>query len=78
MLELKRRGELRGVIVSGCLAARQREGLLIDRSVGVICALESQGYMANPANGNELMAGWTPAGVSMMLGVAMLLHLEDG
>ena len=34
---------------------------LIDRSVGVICALESQGYMANPADGNELMPGWTPA-----------------
>ncbi len=33
---------------------------LVGRSVGVICALESQGYMANPADGNELMAGWTP------------------
>jgi ribosomal protein S12 methylthiotransferase len=40
MLELKRRGELRGVIVSGCLAERQRESLLearpgIDHLVGV-------------------------------------------
>jgi len=40
MLELKRRGELRGVIVSGCLAERQREALLearpeIDHLVGV-------------------------------------------
>jgi ribosomal protein S12 methylthiotransferase len=40
MLELKRRGELRGVIVSGCLAERQRETLLearpgIDHLVGV-------------------------------------------
>ncbi len=34
---------------------------LIDGSVGVICALESQGYLANPADGNELMPGWTPA-----------------
>lgn len=34
---------------------------IIDRSIGVICALESQGYMANPADGNELMPGWTPA-----------------
>lgn len=34
---------------------------IVDRSVGVICALESQGYMANPADGNELMPGWTPA-----------------
>jgi lipopolysaccharide export system permease protein len=25
-----------------------------------------------------ILAGWTPAGVSMMLGIAMLLHLEDG
>ncbi len=33
---------------------------LVDPSVGVICALESQGYMANPADGNELMPGWTP------------------
>lgn len=40
MLDLKRRGELRGVIVSGCLAERQREALLesrpeIDHLVGV-------------------------------------------
>jgi len=25
-----------------------------------------------------IMAGWTPAGVSLMLGIAMLMHLEDG
>jgi ribosomal protein S12 methylthiotransferase len=31
MLELKRRGELRGVIVSGCLAERQKDSLLVDR-----------------------------------------------
>ena len=31
MLELKRQGRLRGVIVSGCLAERQREQLLADR-----------------------------------------------
>ena len=31
MLELKRRGDLRGVIVSGCLAERQKEALLVDR-----------------------------------------------
>ncbi len=31
MLELKRRGKLRGVIVSGCLAERQKESLLVDR-----------------------------------------------
>ena len=24
------------------------------------------------------LAGWTPAGVSLMLGIASLLHLEDG
>ncbi|HEX2476237.1 MAG TPA: 30S ribosomal protein S12 methylthiotransferase RimO [Lacipirellulaceae bacterium] len=40
MLELKQRGQLRGVIVSGCLAERQRESLLearpgIDHLVGV-------------------------------------------
>jgi len=28
MLDLKRRGKLRGVIVSGCLAERQRESLI--------------------------------------------------
>jgi ribosomal protein S12 methylthiotransferase len=31
MLELKRNGQLRGVIVSGCLAERQKEALLVDR-----------------------------------------------
>jgi ribosomal protein S12 methylthiotransferase len=40
MLELKRRGKLKGVIVSGCLAERQRDSLLesrpeIDQLVGV-------------------------------------------
>ncbi|HEX5470253.1 MAG TPA: 30S ribosomal protein S12 methylthiotransferase RimO [Lacipirellulaceae bacterium] len=40
MLDLKRRGQLRGVIVSGCLAERQRDALLesrpeIDHLVGV-------------------------------------------
>jgi ribosomal protein S12 methylthiotransferase len=40
MLELKRRGEVRGVIVSGCLAEREKAGLLercpeIDHLVGV-------------------------------------------
>ncbi len=40
MLDLKRRGKLRGVIVSGCLAERQRDSLLesrpeIDHLVGV-------------------------------------------
>jgi ribosomal protein S12 methylthiotransferase len=40
MLDLKRRGKLRGVIVSGCLAERQKESLLeerpeIDHLVGV-------------------------------------------
>ncbi|MEO1498700.1 MAG: 30S ribosomal protein S12 methylthiotransferase RimO [Planctomycetota bacterium] len=40
MLELKRRGDLRGVIVSGCLAERQQQALLeerpdIDHLVGV-------------------------------------------
>jgi ribosomal protein S12 methylthiotransferase len=31
MLELKRRGDLKGVIVSGCLAERQKESLLVER-----------------------------------------------
>jgi ribosomal protein S12 methylthiotransferase len=31
MLDLKRQGKLRGVIVSGCLAERQQESLLIER-----------------------------------------------
>lgn len=31
MLELKRNGQLRGLIVSGCLAERQKESLLVDR-----------------------------------------------
>ncbi len=32
MLELKKQGDLRGVIVSGCLAERQKADLLIDRT----------------------------------------------
>ncbi len=33
---------------------------VVPRSVGVICALEAQGYMADPSTGNRLMPGWTP------------------
>jgi ribosomal protein S12 methylthiotransferase len=36
MLELKRRGRTRGVIVSGCLAERQKEDLLVERP-GIDC-----------------------------------------
>jgi lipopolysaccharide export system permease protein len=25
-----------------------------------------------------ILAGWAPAGITSMLGIAMLLHLEDG
>jgi tagatose-1,6-bisphosphate aldolase len=32
----------------------------VPRSVGVVCALEAQGYMADPSAGNQLMPGWTP------------------
>lgn len=33
---------------------------LVPRDVGVICALEAQGYLADPSAGNQLMPGWTP------------------
>lgn len=33
---------------------------LVGRSVGVICALEAQGYLADRSAGSQLMAGWTP------------------
>lgn len=33
----------------------------VDRGVGVICALEAQGYDADPSLGNHWLDGWDPA-----------------
>jgi tagatose-1,6-bisphosphate aldolase len=33
----------------------------VDRGVGVICALEAQGYDADPLAGNRWLDGWNPA-----------------
>lgn len=34
---------------------------VVDRGVGVICALEAQGYDADPLAGNRWLDGWDPA-----------------
>ena len=54
MLELKRRGGTRGVIVSGCLAERQKEELLENRPGD-----RSSGRRVRPRRGDE---GCRPAG----------------
>ncbi len=66
-LRAQRRGRVGLVIVSGLLA-----GFLLYFLSNFVFALGLSGKIP------VLLAGWAPAGASMMLGVAMLLHLEDG
>ena len=66
MLELKRRGNIRGVIVSGCLAEREKEALLeqcpeIDYLVGVF-GRESVTKVADRLIGGTALA----AGISLV------------
>lgn len=55
------------MIISGLLA-----GFLLYFLSNFVFALGLSGKIP------VLLAGWAPAGASMMLGIAMLLHLEDG
>jgi lipopolysaccharide export system permease protein len=66
-LRLTRRGGTALIIAGGVLA-----GFLLYFLSDVILAL---GLSASIP---VVLAAWTPAGVSTMLGLAMLLHLEDG
>src|SRR3989304_2360773 len=67
MLELKRKGQLRGLIVSGCLAERQKESLLvarpgIDHLVGVFGREEVTKVADRLVGGlNEQRSGFPPA-----------------
>ncbi len=66
-LRPQRRGRVGLVIISGMLA-----GFLLYFLSNFVFALGLSGKIP------VLLAGWAPAGASMMLGIAMLLHLEDG
>jgi len=66
-LRTQRRGRVGLVIISGLLA-----GFLLYFLSNFVFALGLSGKIP------VLLAGWAPAGASMMLGIAMLLHLEDG
>ena len=66
-LRPQRRGRIAMVILSGMLA-----GFLLYFFSNFVFALGLSGKIP------VVLAGWAPAGASMMLGVAMLLHLEDG
>jgi len=66
-LRPQRRGRIGLVIVSGILA-----GFLLYFLSNFVFAIGLSGAIP------VVLAGWTPAGVTMMLGIAMLLHLEDG
>ncbi len=69
MLELKRQGKIRGVVVTGCLAERQRESLLearpeIDALVGVFGRNEIVGIVERLHSGlNEQRMLFRPAAV---------------
>ena len=66
-LRPQRRGRIGLVILSGVGA-----GFLLHLISNFVFALGLSGRL--PAE----LAGWTPAGISLMLGVTLLLHLEDG
>ncbi|MEM7221502.1 MAG: LPS export ABC transporter permease LptG [Pseudomonadota bacterium] len=66
-LRPQRRGKVGIVILSGMLA-----GFLLYFFSNFVIALGLSSKIP------VVLAGWAPAGASMMLGIAMLLHLEDG
>lgn len=66
-LRPQRRGRVGLVILSGVLT-----GFLVYFLSNFVFALGLSGKIP------VVLSAWTPAGVSFMLGVAMLLHLEDG
>ncbi|WP_420348695.1 LPS export ABC transporter permease LptG [Pelagibius sp.] len=63
----QRRGRVGLVIMAGLLI-----GFLLYFMSNFVFAIGLSGTIP------VVLAAWTPAGVSLMLGVAMLLHLEDG
>jgi len=66
-LRMQRRGGSAMLIVSGVLA-----GFLLYFLSDIVFALGLSAKIP------VLLAAWTPAGVSMIFGTSMLLHLEDG
>lgn len=66
-LRPQRRGRVGVIILSGVLA-----GFLLYFLSNFVFALGLSARIP------VTLAAWTPAGVSLMLGIAMLLHLEDG
>jgi len=66
-LRLQRRGGVAMLIVSGVIA-----GFMLYFLSDIVFALGLSAKIP------VLLAAWTPAGVSMIFGASMLLHLEDG
>lgn len=66
-LRPQRRGRVGVIILSGVLT-----GFLVYFTSNFVFALGLSGKIP------VILAAWTPAGVSLMLGIASLLHLEDG
>lgn len=66
-LRMQRRGGVAMLIVSGVIA-----GFVLYFLSDIVFAL------GQAAKIPVLLAAWTPAGVSMIFGASMLLHLEDG
>ncbi len=66
-LRPQRRGRVGLVIFGGALT-----GFLLYFVSNLVFALGLSGNIP------VVLAAWTPAGITLMLGVAILLHLEDG
>ena len=66
-LRSQRRGRIALVILSGLLTA-----FLLYFLSSFLFALGLSGRIP------VILAGWAPASVTLMMGIAMLLHMEDG
>ena len=66
-LRAQRKGRVGLIVLAGILA-----GFLLYFLSSFVFALGLSGRIP------VVLAAWTPAGVSLLLGIAMLLHLEDG
>jgi lipopolysaccharide export system permease protein len=66
-MRLSRRGGATLLLIAGVLTA-----FLLFIMTNVVHAIGLGGGVP------VILAAWTPAGVSLMAGIALLLHLEDG
>ena len=63
------------IAASFTLRINRRTGTTAALLGGITCIVHALGLSASVP---ILLAAWTPAGISTLIGLAMLFHLEDG